>query len=133
MKKVACVGILVADVMTKPVDEVPEKGLLSQVDAIELYSGGNAMTAAVNMRKMGVESYIVGKVGEDMFGTFLQQKMQEHAMLFMMWMKGDISTSISAQPVRRVPTRMFGACSRLMLKRKVLVCTRTILLPISSM
>ena len=54
MSKVACVGILVADVMTKPVDEVPAKGLLSQVDAIELYSGGNAMTAAVNMRKMAL-------------------------------------------------------------------------------
>ena len=80
MRKVACVGILVADVMTKPVDSVPEKGLLSQVDAIELYSGGNAMTAAVNMRKMGVESYIVGKVGEDMFGTFLEQKMQEQGV-----------------------------------------------------
>ncbi len=80
MKKVACVGILVADVMTKPVDSVPEKGLLSQVDAIELYSGGNAMTAAVNMRKMGIESYIVGKVGKDMFGRFLDEKMQEQGV-----------------------------------------------------
>ncbi|MBQ5324528.1 MAG: carbohydrate kinase family protein [Oscillospiraceae bacterium] len=80
MKKVACVGILVADVMTKPVDSIPEKGLLSQVDAIEIYSGGNAMTAAINMRKMGVESAIVGKVGEDMFGTFLEQKMQEQGV-----------------------------------------------------
>ena len=80
MKKVACVGILVADVMTKPVDSVPEKGLLSQVDAIELYSGGNAMTAAVNMRKMGVESYIIGKVGEDVFGRFLEEKMQEQGV-----------------------------------------------------
>ena len=77
MSKVACVGILVADVMTKPVDEVPAKGLLSQVDAIELYSGGNAMTAAVNMRKMGVDSAIVGKVGEDMFGRFLEEKMAD--------------------------------------------------------
>lgn len=77
MSKVACVGILVADVMTKPVDEVPAKGLLSQVDAIELYSGGNAMTAAVNMRKMGVDSAIVGKVGDDMFGRFLEEKMAD--------------------------------------------------------
>ncbi len=77
MSKVVCVGILVADVMTKPVDSVPEKGLLSQVDAIELYSGGNAMTAAVNMRKMGVDSAIVGKVGDDMFGRFLEERMAD--------------------------------------------------------
>ena len=80
MSKVACVGILVADVMTKPVDSVPERGLLSQVDAIELYSGGNAMTAAVNMRKMGIDSAIVGKVGDDMFGRFLEEKMAEQGV-----------------------------------------------------
>ncbi|MFA7637258.1 MAG: carbohydrate kinase family protein [Monoglobales bacterium] len=77
MSRVACVGILVADVITKPVDIVPERGLLSHVDAIELYSGGNAMTAAINMRKMGIDSAIVGKVGEDMFGTFLEEKIKE--------------------------------------------------------
>ena len=80
MKKVACVGILVADVMTSPVDSIPEKGLLSHVNAIELYAGGNAMTASVNMRKMGVESAIIGKVGEDMFGTVLEQRMQEYGV-----------------------------------------------------
>ena len=80
MSKVACVGILVADVMTKPVDSVPERGLLSQVDAIELFSGGNAMTAAVNMCKMGIDAAIVGKVGEDMFGRFLEEKMAEQGV-----------------------------------------------------
>ncbi len=98
MRKVACVGILVADVMTKPVDSVPEKGLLSHVDAIELYSGGNAMTAAVNMRKMGVESAIVGKVGEDMFGRFLEEKMEELGVNTK-GLKKDKSTQTSASVV----------------------------------
>ena len=80
MKKVACVGILVADVITKPVDDIPSKGLLSHVDAIEVYSGGNAMTASINMRKMGVESAIIGKVGQDMFGDFLEKCMAEYGV-----------------------------------------------------
>ncbi len=71
MKKVACVGILVADVIVRPVNKYPEKGLLEQVDSITVHSGGNAMTAAVNLRKLGVESTLVGKVGKDMFGEFL--------------------------------------------------------------
>ena len=52
MYDVACVGILVADVIVKPVCEMPEKGILSPVESIELFSGGNAMTASINLRKM---------------------------------------------------------------------------------
>lgn len=71
-KKVACVGILVADVMASPVDSVPERGMLSQVNAITVHSGGNAMTASINLTKMGVDAKIVGKVGSDMFGMYLR-------------------------------------------------------------
>ena len=50
MKKVACVGILVADVIVRPVNEYPDKGLLARVDSITVHSGGNAMTAEVILR-----------------------------------------------------------------------------------
>ncbi len=72
MFDVACVGILVADVIVKPVCEMPKKGILSPVDSIELFSGGNAMTASINLRKMGMSSAIIGMVGDDMFGEFLK-------------------------------------------------------------
>lgn len=72
MKKIACVGILVADVMAAPVADVPEKGKLMQVNSITVHNGGNAMTAAVNLKKLGVESYMVGKVGADLFGSYLR-------------------------------------------------------------
>ena len=71
MKKVACVGILVADVIVRPVNEYPDKGLLARVDSITVHSGGNAMTAAVILRMLGSESTLIGKVGRDMFGEFL--------------------------------------------------------------
>lgn len=71
MYDVATVGILVADVIVKPVEKTPEKGLLSLVDSIELFSGGNAMTAAVNVSKMGLKSAVIGKIGSDVFGDFL--------------------------------------------------------------
>ncbi len=76
-KKVACVGILVADVMASPVDAVPERGMLSQVNAITVHSGGNAMTASINLTKMGVDAKIVGKVGNDMFGMYLRDCLQK--------------------------------------------------------
>lgn len=72
MIDVACVGILVADVLTKTVDKFPQKGLLEQVDSIELFSGGNAMTASINIKKIGLNSAIIGKIGNDSFGDFLE-------------------------------------------------------------
>ena len=63
MKKVACVGILVADVMA-PIGTMPGKGELARVDSVTVHNGGNAMTAAINLHKMGVESKMIGKVGD---------------------------------------------------------------------
>ena len=78
MYDVACVGILVADVIVKPVEKMPEKGILSPVDSIELFSGGNAMTAAINLRKMGLSSAMVGMVGDDRFGEFLRGCLEKY-------------------------------------------------------
>ena len=50
---ITCVGILVADILTKPVESLPEKGKLQLVDSINLFSGGNAMTAALNITSLG--------------------------------------------------------------------------------
>jgi len=77
MTDVACVGILVADILTKPVNAMPERGLLKNVDKIELHTGGNAMTAAINLRTLGNTSSITGKVGTDFWGDFLIGEMQK--------------------------------------------------------
>lgn len=77
MKRVACVGILVADIIVEPVDGYPGHGVLKQVNGITLHNGGNAMTAAINLTKMGVPASIVGKVGDDMFGAYLRGRLCE--------------------------------------------------------
>ena len=76
MKKVACVGILVADVMVEPVTGLPNPGGLLPVNSITVHNGGNAMTAAINLKKMGIESSMVGMVGDDMFGEFLKKRLE---------------------------------------------------------
>ncbi|MBR2926774.1 MAG: carbohydrate kinase family protein [Clostridia bacterium] len=76
MKRVACVGILVADVIV-PLDGYPESGHLMPVDSITVHNGGNAMTAAINLTRLGVEATLVGKVGADAFGSFLLRRLEE--------------------------------------------------------
>ena len=80
MKKVACVGILVADVMVSGINEMPNKGELARVDTVTIHNGGNAMTAAINLTKLGVETRMVGKVGCDLFGQFLEERLNAHGV-----------------------------------------------------
>jgi len=72
MYDIACIGIMVVDIIAKPVDKVPEKGLLGLVDSISLFSGGNAMTAALNIKKLGLNPVMIGRCGDDYWGDFLE-------------------------------------------------------------
>ncbi|HZT40692.1 MAG TPA: carbohydrate kinase family protein [Chthonomonadaceae bacterium] len=69
--EVTCVGIVVADVVGKPIDELPERGKLALVERMELHSGGCAANTGIGLAKLGVETAIIGKVGTDGFGDFL--------------------------------------------------------------
>lgn len=112
MKKVACVGILVADVIVQPVCNFPEKGVLEPVNSITVHNGGNAMTAAINLRKLGVESVMVGMVGNDMFGDFLKKRLNESGVDT----KGlktnpDVQTSASVLMIDKEAERSFFHCT----------------------
>jgi len=72
MIDVVNIGILVADVIAKPVDSIPGKGLLSTVNSISMHSGGCAMSAAIDMSILGLNTALIGKVGNDIFGDYLK-------------------------------------------------------------
>ena len=78
MADVTCLGILVVDVVCKPVDEWPDRGKLVLVDTMELHIGGCASNAGTALAKIGVDTAITGKVGNDGFGDFLIKSLEEH-------------------------------------------------------
>jgi sugar/nucleoside kinase (ribokinase family) len=71
MTDVVCLGILVADVIARPVDALPHEGSLDVVDEIDLRGGGCALNAASALVKLGLSAAIAGKVGADAFGQFI--------------------------------------------------------------
>ena len=75
MPEVTCIGLLVADVVGKPIDSLPDKGKLQRVERMELHTGGCAANTAVALAKLGVDTGIVGKVGSDGFGDFLVDRL----------------------------------------------------------
>lgn len=78
MNDVVCIGILVADVIAKPFKSLPQKGELVPIDNISLHSGGCALSSAVDMSKIGLNTSVVGKLGKDGFGSFLVSELKKH-------------------------------------------------------
>lgn len=68
---VVCLGILVADVVARPVDELPSAGSLALVETISLHGGGCALNTATALTRLGLRVGVAGKVGDDLFGRFL--------------------------------------------------------------
>lgn len=77
---VACIGILVADCIGRPIDVIPERGTLGAVDNIELHTGGCAANTGTALAKLGVRTAVVGKVGQDGFGDFMLNALRGRQM-----------------------------------------------------
>ncbi len=65
---IVCVGQLVADIVVRPVRELPFPGRTTPVDEIDLLSGGCAANTAAVLAKLGAESRLVALIGRDAFG-----------------------------------------------------------------
>ena len=68
---VVCLGILVVDVIARPVDGLPARGTLELVDEISMRGGGSALNTASALARLGLRAGVAGKVGADPFGEFL--------------------------------------------------------------
>ncbi len=73
---VVCLGILVADVVGRPLNAVPDPGRLVLVEEMGLYTGGCAVNAATALANLGIPVEVIGKVGADPFGDFVVSAMQ---------------------------------------------------------
>jgi sugar/nucleoside kinase (ribokinase family) len=80
MADVACLGILVADLVGKPVESLPEKGKLQFVEQMALHTGGCASSTAIALAKIGVDAALIGKVGRDGLGDFFAHELQKHGV-----------------------------------------------------
>lgn len=71
------VGILVADHLCAPIPRVPRAGELILAESLPLRPGGCAVNAAIDLAKVGVKVGVVGCVGDDSFGGYLIDVLQE--------------------------------------------------------
>jgi sugar/nucleoside kinase (ribokinase family) len=77
---VVCLGILVADVIARPVPAVPPRGALALVDGLSLHGGGCALNTSSALSRLGLRAAVCGKVGADPFGDFLLGLLDERGV-----------------------------------------------------
>jgi len=74
---VLCVGIAVADVMAKPIDDIPDWDRLGTLDQIEHHTGGCAVNAGVDLVRLGASVAVSACIARDGAGMFLRQSLQD--------------------------------------------------------
>ena len=79
MPDVVCLGILVADVIARPVDALPH-GTVSLLEEVTLHGGGCALNTATGLARLGLSVGIVGKIGDDPFGDFVIALLEERGL-----------------------------------------------------
>jgi len=79
-KPIICLGILVADIVGRPVRAVPDPGRLVLVDEMSLHTGGCAINTATALTKLGLPVEVIGKVGLDSFGDFVLNALAERGI-----------------------------------------------------
>ena len=72
-RPIICLGVMVADVVGRPLRTLPDAGRLVLVDEMSLHTGGCAVNAATVLARLGMPVEVIGKVGADLFGDFLLQ------------------------------------------------------------
>ena len=77
MFDVSCVGVITADIFAKPIEKLPEKGLLSKIEQIQLSIGGCASNAAIDLAKLGLKAQLFGRIGVDGFGRFVKGEIED--------------------------------------------------------
>jgi sugar/nucleoside kinase (ribokinase family) len=76
-KPIICLGILVADIIGRPLRAVPDPGRLVLVDEMSLHTGGCAINAATALSRLGLPVEVIGKIGSDSFGDFVLNALAE--------------------------------------------------------
>jgi len=80
MADIVVVGNMVADLLAKPVEEMPPRGAVQPVPQLELQSGGCGANAANALACLGVDVAVAGMVGNDPLGDFLVEDMRANGV-----------------------------------------------------
>jgi sugar/nucleoside kinase (ribokinase family) len=101
MAKVVSMGVHIADVLGRPVTAIPPGQNIALVDEIRITVAGTAAGTAVDLAKLGADTYAVGALGQDELGNFVISTMQRYGIHTEgLARKKSVQTSATMLPIR---------------------------------
>lgn len=107
MSNIICMGIIVADLLVKPIDNYPVPGSLKIVEKVQWTTGGCAVNVAVALKKLSKDTTLIGKVGKDMAGDFILNQCQHLGIRVDQINKSDMMTSTTVACISSNGERSF--------------------------
>ena len=77
---VVTIGVVCADVMVRPVEELPKRGSLALVPTLEIHLGGLAGVTAAILCRLGAKAAFIGRLGQDGFGDYIISDLKSHGV-----------------------------------------------------
>jgi sugar/nucleoside kinase (ribokinase family) len=120
-RRVACLGVHIVDVLARPIASPPLAGGRHMVDEVRITAAGTAAGTSVDLAKLGIETVVLGAIGDDELGELLVQMLDRHGVdTTRLVRKQDDQTSVSILLIgddgeRQVVVRLPGANSHLSL------------------
>lgn len=94
--KVIVAGLMVMDIIVKPVSPALFTQDSSFVDTMDFLTGGDAMNVAVNLSKLGMEVHAAGLVGDDVGGRKVIEDLDRNGVhRDLVEVRSDVSTTVS--------------------------------------
>ena len=115
--RVLCVGLVVCDLIIKPVKDHFLEFDTACIDTLDINVGGDAYNVAIGLRQLGVEADLFSNVGKDFWANLILDSVKSAGMKASLINEIDISTSRSAVMITEKGDRSFlsfkGACHKL--------------------
>ena len=111
MSEAICPGILVADIIGRPIDRMPARGTLQLVEHIAPHIGGCAANTGIGLQQLGVATSVVGRIGRDGLGDFLRGELERAGVETRLSVDDEAATSATMVLVASDGERSFCAAS----------------------
>jgi sugar/nucleoside kinase (ribokinase family) len=95
MTSVTVVGNVNADIVARPLLELPPPGGDLLVDTIEVRVGGGAANAGMTLARLGLAPRVIGAVGDDRLGRFVLDSLRDMGLARDVCVLPDVSTGVS--------------------------------------
>jgi sugar/nucleoside kinase (ribokinase family) len=93
---VVCIGGITADLLARPVTELPRFGRLSLVDSVTFTPGGCAHSCASALARLGTAARLIGRIGPDPLGSAIVRLLEARGVITDgVAMSPDVGTSTS--------------------------------------